>query len=186
MSNLIERLMPQEFNVLLKEQLGMYISRDEVAILERAREKNKRIIESLRGTTFDVYLTGHIDFERVVLFYRIAEELEKNGITVYYPAMVVMDPKEKGLLELRIGGSAKVLLVVTDVTSYGTSVDIGFFTHRKFRGEDVKIVVCFTGLEHDLRVMMNHPSSVLVDYFTKDIEDAVLKTVQFVKELRSL
>ncbi|AFK21661.1 hypothetical protein Py04_0055 [Pyrococcus sp. ST04] len=158
----------------------MYLSEYEKTILPRAKEKNSKIVEELRSAdNFDIYLTGHIDFETVGMFYQITKELESKGLSVYHPAMVVLPPKEKGVFEFEIEKKAKVLLVITHTVSFGTSVDVGFFTHRKLIGEDVKIVYCFTGPPYEYEELRRHPSSIYIDYFTDNINDAINKVLEF-------
>ncbi|ASJ17530.1 hypothetical protein A3L04_00380 [Thermococcus chitonophagus] len=157
----------------------MYLSQEERDILENARKKNNLIIEELKSADkFDVYLTGHIDFETVGMFYEITKRLEDLGVKVYHPAMVILDPKEKGVFDFEIENKSRILLVITHTISFGTSVDVGFFTHRKLTGEDVKIVYCYVGPSYEFEEIKKHPSSVYVDYFTRDIEDAIQKVLE--------
>ncbi|AMM54266.1 hypothetical protein [Pyrococcus kukulkanii] len=173
------RLKIEEFLALLKENLGMYLSPEESELLEDAKKKNSVIIKGLKSEeSFDVYLTGHIDFETVRMFYEITRKLEDFGVKVYHPAMVVLGSKEKGIFEFNIERKSRILLVVTDTASFGTSVDVGFFTHRKLSGEDVKIIYCYTGPSYEFKEIKKHPSSVYIDYFTDDVEDALKKVLE--------
>ncbi len=174
-----DTLTPEEFAALIKHRMGLHLEGRELELLYHASEKNEALISNLRGRSFDVYLTGHVRLDNLRFFYDVARILEERGISVYHPAMVVMDSKEKGKMEFEIENRAKCLLVVTSSKSFGTSVDVGFFTHRKVSGESVRIVYCYLGPDYELKSLKDHPAAVYIDYFTNDLGDAIRKVMEF-------
>ncbi|AAL82119.1 hypothetical protein PFDSM3638_10050 [Pyrococcus furiosus DSM 3638] len=177
----MDGLTAQEFLTLVKLERGMYLSKEEKDDVERIKEKNKRVLELIKDhhKDFDVYLTGHIDFDNLLTMYEIYKELKKRGVNVYYPGLFWANWREKGEIEYKIKNNAKILLVITQTISFGTSVDVGFFIHRKINEEEAKIVFCYTGPSYEFESLKTHPASIYIDYFTRDIEDAIEKTLEF-------
>ncbi|MDK2869599.1 MAG: hypothetical protein PWP39_834 [Pyrococcus sp.] len=139
------------------------------------------MLEIIKGRVdeFDIYLTGHIDFDNLWTLYEVYRELKKRGVNTYYPGLFWANWKEKGEIEYKIKNNAKILLIITQMISFGTSVDVGFFIHRKISGEDVRIIFCYTGPSYEFEHIKTHPVSLYIDCFTQDINDAVEKTLEF-------
>lgn len=170
-------LTPEEAKILV-EKMYKHKTFDNIKNIE---DKNRRIVEELKNYYPTVYIAGNMD-NTENRFYMIQSALEKEGIKTYNPYSVILPREQKGELDYTMLERSKVILAVMDKIKLGTSMELGFMMCRKRKGENVKIILCYTGdEEYKMGIKAKeflrkyHPMTVDFDYITDSINDAIKK-----------